>query len=275
MPGDEERAHVMPAQVFRERHHLQVHVAHEHGIEVGARDLGAHERRPMLGAMHDALREDRPRPVGGGIAIAHDLQGRASADQTGRERDRHDHRGPLDPPSHARPGEHTQGDAHERSEVTGGGRNPPPPEQEAVVGVIEEIRHAALARELAEEPHALALRAIGAARHLGIARGPREDRRVRRRVAALARAVATRELFEDRGQLAARGRLLQRVGEELRLLLPLPQERLEQRRPVLEVPVEAALRDAEKGGERLDAHPFGTPMEKRQPRGAQPILASA
>src|SRR5262249_46683499 len=71
-------------------------------------------------------------------------------------------------------------------------------------------------------------------------------------------------------RVAGGGDLRDHVGG--RLLLPAPDRGLEQRVPVLEVPVEAALGGAEAGGERFDADRRQAAVRGRAQGGGDPVV---
>src|SRR6185312_3362089 len=59
------------------------------------------------------------------------------------------------------------------------------------------------------------------------------------------------------------------------LRLPVGEERVEQRRPILEEPVEAGAGDAEPACQRLDLHRVEAGLDQRLPRRPEPDLARA
>src|SRR5213075_637855 len=113
--------------------------------------------------------------------------------------------------------------------------------QEPLIGVVEEIGEVAVADELAQELHAPFLALAHASGAGLVGHGPRENRGVRRGVAALAPPGAAPGLFENgaNGVLAIRGR--QRGDEQFFLGLPFGEEGAEELAAIAEVPVEAAL----------------------------------
>ena len=253
----------------------EIDVAHAHRVEVVALARGDGKAEWDVSMSYRALREDRDRSVRGRLAVPYDAPRDAPVQRAGREQQgrRHDHAsGAL--AFAARLGrEDSEGQPRDRVEVFRGVRHPSPPQQESVVGVVKQVRDAWLPRQLPKQPHAFFLGQVRALRHAHVRRSPGEDRGVRGRLAAFARQVAARQLGHDRRELGARMRLSQRLGEEARFLFPFHEQGFEQVRAVAEVPIEAALGDAEVARQHLHANAVRAAMQQREPCRAHPVFS--